>query len=1001
MMNNWHLFTPDTASKYLKVSLDEGLSEVDVEERQMKYMKNELPAEKGTSFYELLVEQFNDNLVRILLLAAFISAILGFMEPSDSKLESFVEPAVIVIVLIVNGFISATQSRNADEAIEALKEYEPELAKVLRKPSKQFSVIKARELVPGDIVQVSSGDKVPADIRLCKINSTCFIVDQSILTGESLGVSKITEAIDIHNPVNIEKTNIIFSGTNVSSGNAIGIVIATGLSTEIGKIRNEIISDESSKTPLQVKLDEFGNQLSKLISIICAIVWIINIGHFNDPIHGGSWIKGAIYYFKIAIALAVAAIPEGLPAVITTCLALGTRRMAKKNAIVRSLPSVETLGCTTVICSDKTGTLTTNQMCVSEVITLDASSTSLEEFHISGSSFEPIGMITKNDKQINSNQYPILKDVGKICVMCNQSSLTYNESKNVFNRIGEATEAALCCLAEKLNLNNVDRAKLPKSSLVNSTSRFIQEQFETIVTLDFTRDRKSMSVLCKEIFSSKLFLFVKGAPESIIERCTTIMNGSNKIIPMTDALKELITIKFNKMADDDALRCIALAISNSPINFKDMNLSDPNNFINYEQDLCFCGLVGMKDPPRESVKGAIQACKVAGIRTIMITGDNKNTAVSIAKSIGLFSSTDNADEYAITAREFDELTYEKKVHACNNMRVFSRVDPTHKSTIIEFLQKANQITAMTGDGVNDAPALKKAEIGIAMGSGTSVAKSASDMVLADDNFSTIVAAIEEGRIIYVNTKQFIRYLVSSNIGEVVSIFLTSLLGFPEGLIPVQLLWVNLITDGLPATALGFNPPDSDVMLHRPRNPKESIINRSQLFRYVIVGMYVGIATVMANGYWFMYDQTGPKLSFYQLSNYKLCSSTNPMFKDINCDIFADTRPMTMSLSVLVVAEMFNAFNSVSEYQSILTTPPWKNPFLVFAVLSSMIIHFFTLHFSFTQIIFSVTSLSSQQWVVVILMSIPIIFIDEIFKFFGRINLSKALVDSGLSKQKVD
>ena len=600
-----------------------------------------------------------------------------------------------------------------------------------------------------------------------------------------------------------------------------------------------MVETEAEKTPLQQKLDEFGEQLSKVITLICIAVWAINIGHFNDPIHGGSWLRGAVYYFKIAVALAVAAIPEGLPAVITTCLALGTRRMAQKNAIVRSLPSVETLGCTSVICSDKTGTLTTNQMSVCKMFILNGQSTNpkIDEYECSGSTYEPIGEVTKNGAKVDTSKVTGLVELAHIAACCNDSSLDYNESKKIYEKVGEATETAMTVLVEKMNVYNTNKSILTPQQKAMCCNTVIRQKFNKEFTLEFSRDRKSMSVFVtpNQPNQGQGKLFVKGASEAVIERCTHARVG-NETVPLNPELRaEILKLVLQYGTGRDTLRCLALGVIDEPQDRTNLDLENSSKFINYEQNITFVGVVGMLDPPRKEVIDAIKRCRHAGIRVVMITGDNKNTAEAICRRIGIFNETEDTTGRAYSGREFDDLPVAEQSEACRRACMFARVEPSHKSKIVEFLQSHGEITAMTGDGVNDAPALKKAEIGIAMGSGTAVAKSASAMVLADDNFSSIVAAVEEGRAIYNNMKQFIRYLISSNIGEVVCIFLTAALGLPESLIPVQLLWVNLVTDGLPATALGFNPPDLDIMDRSPRSSKESLITPWLFFRYMAIG----------------------------------------------------------------------------------------------------------------------------------------------------------------------
>uniref|UniRef100_A0A8C8GAM8 P-type Ca(2+) transporter n=1 Tax=Oncorhynchus tshawytscha TaxID=74940 RepID=A0A8C8GAM8_ONCTS len=1034
-MDNAHTKSSSEVFENFSVNENTGLTLEQVKSNLEKYGPNELPAEEGKSLWELVVEQFEDLLVRILLLAACVSFVLALFEEGEETITAFVEPIVILLILIANAVIGVWQERNAENAIEALKEYEPEIAKVYRMNRKAVQRVKAREIVPGDVVEIAVGDKVPADIRITSIKSTTLRVDQSILTGESVSVIKHTDPVPDPRAVNQDKKNMLFSGTNIAAGRAIGIVVSTSVSTEIGKIRNQMAATEQEKTPLQQKLDEFGEQLSKVISLICVAVWVINIGHFGDPVHGGSWMRGAIYYFKIAVALAVAAIPEGLPAVITTCLALGTRRMAKKNAIVRSLPSVETLGCTSVICSDKTGTLTTNQMSVCRMFVVDKvedSSCAVHEFSITGSTYAPEGQVLKGDKVVQCGDYDGLLELATVCSMCNDSSLDYNEVSadththtlffycihftygwsresnrlswhckrhalptelqrtlpGVYEKVGEATETALTTLVEKMNVFKTDMSGLSKVERAGACNAVIRQLMKKEFTLEFSRDRKSMSVYCtptsKPGSGSKMF--IKGAPESVMERCQYLRVGTGKV-ELTMPLREQLTSLIRDWGTGrDTLRCLGMATRDLPPKREDMDLENATKFAEYETGLTFVGCVGMLDPPRKEVIGAIQLCAEAGIRVIMITGDNKGTAVAICRRIGIFGEDEDVVGKAYTGREFDDLPIESQRDAVKRARCFARVEPAHKSKIVGFLQSFDEITAMTGDGVNDAPALKKAEIGIAMGSGTAVAKSASEMVLSDDNFSTIVAAVEEGRAIYNNMKQFIRYLISSNVGEVVCIFLTAILGLPEALIPVQLLWVNLVTDGLPATALGFNPPDLDIMDKPPRNPKEPLISGWLFFRYLAIGGYVGLGTVGAATWWYLFDEEGPNVTFYQLRHFMQCSEDNPMFQGINCEVFESRYPTTMALSVLVTIEMFNSLNSLSENQSLIRMPPWVNFWLLGAIVLSLSLHFLILYVEPLPLIFQVTPLSWCQWIVVLKISIPVILLDEALKYISRNHL---------------
>eukprot|EP00834_Sanchytrium_tribonematis_P004980 NODE_275_length_10988_cov_0.409863.p1 type:complete len:862 gc:universal NODE_275_length_10988_cov_0.409863:6382-3797(-) len=827
-----------------------GLSEQQHEMKLKQVGLNEIPDSEEASWLEMIKEQFEDTLVRILLGAALVSfglAVEEYYEGSDVHIAmAFAEPTVILLILIANAVVGILQENNALQAINALKEYTPTQCHAYI--NDQLVVKLAKFLVPGDVIELRTGNVVPADCRLLTVSGNLRI-DQSILTGESVSVYKTTDVV-AQDVVLQDMTNIVFSGTLVVSGTCRALVIKTGLLTELGKIHTEISSDDDQKSPLKKKLDEFGDALAKWIAVICILVWLMNINHFNDKQHQ-YWLKGAIYYFKIAVSLAVAAIPEGLAVVITTCLALGTKKMAKKNAIVRHLPSVETLGCCDVICSDKTGTLTTNQMCVEQVFILDNPDTPyVQHFSVTGNGYDPVGTISPNT--------PLPQALVQCCSFCNDSFIDYDTH---YKCVGEPTEAALRCLVEKCN-------PIQEHSNGMTYNNELLQQFNKVQTYEFSRDRKSMSVLVEQkrrTRNTKSTLYVKGAPEQLLLRCSTaLING--KTVPLSKKLKDLILTHLNTYTNQ-ALRCLLMAYKDVSDTSALVNIP-PESYASIEEDLIFVGIVGMRDPPRPEVYESIQTCYDAGIRIVVITGDNQKTAESICEKIGLFEELNvKMSEVSFTGREWDQMSEQRKQECIKTARLFSRTEPQHKSQLVHYLQQQEHVVAMTGDGVNDAPALKKADIGVAMGSGTDVAKHAADMVLQDDNFATIVAAVEEGRNIYSNTKQFIRYLISSNIGEVVSIFLTVLMGMPEALIPVQLLWVNLVTDGLPATALGFNPADHEIMVRPPRKSSEPIVGRWLFIRYMIIGTYVGVATVFGYAWYYCYFSEGPEITFKQLVFY--------------------------------------------------------------------------------------------------------------------------------------
>lgn len=983
-MERSFLHSPAEVLEHFGVSERAGLSQDQVVRSRQKYGPNALAEDPPTPLWELVLEQFKDQLVLILLGSAAVSFVLALFEEGDDW-TAFVDPVVILTILILNAVVGVTQESSAEKAIAALQEYSANEATVVRDGKTQR--IKAEDLVPGDIIHIGVGDRVPADCRLLAIQSNSFRVDQAVLTGESESVSKDTRSIKDEQAVKQDQTNILFSGTSVVNGHATAIVVLTGASTAIGGIHESITSQISEPTPLKQKLNDFGDMLAKVITVICVLVWLINVEHFNDPAHGG-WAKGAIYYLKIAVSLGVAAIPEGLAVVITTCLALGTRKMAAKNAVVRSLPSVETLGSCSVICSDKTGTLTTNQMSVEKLVYLNASGDDLEEIDVEGTTFAPEGKLSRNGKVLQNLAVTssTVRQMAEVMALCNSATLAHDPKSGTFSCIGEPTEGALRVLVEKIGTDdmatNEKLFRLPASQRLHVSSAHYESRLPLLATYEFSRDRKSMSVLVTKDKAQRLL--VKGAPESILERCSYVLLGPDgPRVPLTRVYSDLLAREVVEYGNR-GLRVIALAsvddIADNPLLH---NAQTTEEYAQLERNMTLIGLVGMLDPPRTEVADSVKKCRAAGIRVIVITGDNRNTAESICRQIGVFGEDEDLTGKSFTGREFDALSESEKLEAVKKASLFSRTEPSHKSKLVDLLQSLGHVVAMTGDGVNDAPALKKADIGVAMGTGTDVAKLAADMVLTDDNFATITVAVEEGRSIYSNTQQFIRYLISSNIGEVVSIFLTAALGMPEALIPVQLLWVNLVTDGLPATALSFNPPDHDVMRRAPRKRDEPLVGGWLLFRYLAIGTYVGAATVFGYIWWFVYNPEGPQISFWQLSHFHKCSA---QFPEIGCEMFSNEMSRsasTVSLSILVVIEMLNAMNALSSSESLLAFPLWNNMMLVYAIILSMTLHFAILYIPFLQTLFSILPLNWTEWKAVLAISAPVVAIDELLKYAER------------------
>lgn len=1004
----------------LGVSASRGLSSREAAARLRAHGPNELAEHPGPTLLQLVAQQFDDTLVRILLAAAAVSFALALSSSAGAvTLSAFVEPLVIFLILVVNAAVGVWQETNAEKALEALREIQSDHAAVLR-DGDWLPSLPARDLVPGDIVQLRVGDKVPADMRVLRLVTSTLRVEQGSLTGETASVNKTAHQVP-HDDADIQaKECMVFAGTTVVNGSAICLVVHTGMATEIGKIHAQIheAAQEDDDTPLKKKLNEFGEALTKIIGLICALVWLINVKYFLTFELDG-WMPRNIrfsfekctYYFEIAVALAVAAIPEGLPAVITTCLALGTRKMAAKNALVRKLPSVETLGCTTVICSDKTGTLTTNQMSVAKLVAIGDAEGKVRSFKVDGTTYDP------RDGRIHD--WPAgrmdanLQTIAKISAVCNDASVAH--SSHQYTATGMPTEAALKVLVEKMGIpEGMNGLSLDPSETLGCC-QWWSNVAKRIATLEFDRTRKSMGVIVKSK-SGRNALLVKGAVENLLERSSHIQLLDGSVVPLDEKSRKAILENLHEMSIK-ALRCLGFAYKEDLAEFASYDgenhpahklLLDPVNYAAIETNLIFTGLAGLRDPPREEVFDAIEDCRAAGIRVMVITGDNKETAEAICREIGVFSHDEDITLKSLTGKEFMALEDKKTLLRRKGGLLFSRAEPRHKQEIVRLLKEDGEVVAMTGDGVNDAPALKLADIGVAMGiTGTEVAKEASDMVLADDNFSTIVAAVGEGRSIYNNMKAFIRYMISSNIGEVASIFLTSALGIPEGLIPVQLLWVNLVTDGPPATALGFNPPDKDIMKKPPRKSDDSLITPWILFRYLVIGLYVGIATVGIFVIWYTHgsfmgiDLTGDGhtlVSYSQLSNWGQCSTWNNFtvtpftagartftFDDNPCEYFhgGKVKATTLSLSVLVAIEMFNSLNALSEDTSLLRMPPWVNPWLLLAMSVSFGLHFLILYVPFLAQVFGIVPLSLNEWLLVLLVALPVVLIDEVLKFVGR------------------
>lgn len=1007
-------------------STPEGLTSKQSDDRLEKYGKNKLLGKKPTSILRLILEQFEDRLVQILLVVAVLSGLFSYVEAKQSTddipmWKSFVEPFVILSILVINAAVGVWQTRSAQGSLEALQKMQPSQATVLREGTWQ-SNIDASDVVPGDIIELRVGDKIPADARLIQLQTSSMQVDEGSLTGESVTVSKLpgeegTVSADL--PIQ-DQVGMLYSSTVITSGAGRALVVHTGMATEIGKIQQGVTDAEEDqpKTPLAIKLDEFGNSLTVIIGFICAFVWVISIPKMSDPSFANLW-EGAVYYAKVAVALGVAAIPEGLPAVITLCLSLGTRRMAQRNVIVRKLPSVETLGCTSVICTDKTGTLTTNEMTVVSLVLLEKEKgePSIQEHRVEGFSYAPIGIIDGivSGEEVQKSPRGAVAEIAAVSALCNDAKILGHDSENQtddkrFERVGEPTEAALCVLAEKLGgmmlQSKGNGIGIPPSVLANANVNGWRLAYSRIATLEFSRDRKSMSVLCEMPNDSVNKLFVKGAPNLLIERCTNIMYRDGTVVRLTGELRRKINAKVSELATRP-LRCLALAVKDSNsldpslkkfkpseenLLVKHPLLKDPSRYKDVESGLTLVGIVGIKDPARPEVADSIKKCTEAGIRIMMITGDAKDTAIAIAREVNIFSSEEeNKNLKAFEGREFFQKSEEEQLTILKRGNiVFCRAEPADKQKLVKMLQSLDEIPAMTGDGVNDAAALQQSAIGIAMGiTGTEVSKEAADMILADDNFSTIVAAVEEGRCIYANMQAFICFLISCNIGEIFAILIATICGFPEPLTAMHLLWVNLVTDGPPATALGFNPPSPNIMAQQPRPSNEPILTRWLLIRYCVTGLYVGIATVgVFVGH---YLENGVSLS--ELANWSKCGvAWTPSVGTLTCSsIFKESArslPQTLSLTTLVVIEMLKALSAVSVDNSLFHVGPFENPWLILGVSIPFLLHMAVLYSGTLGIpalgeSFGLSPLTLAHWTSVLSWALPILLVDEILKAIGR------------------
>lgn len=859
---------------------DRGLTSSEARKRFETYGPNALTSKKGTSALKIIVSQFTDFMVMVLLAATAISIFMGEMT----------EAITIIAIVILNAILGFVQEFRTEKTLEALKNLAAPTAKIIR--DGELVVIPADAIVPGDLMVLEAGDRVSGDGDI--VWESNLYVDESLLTGESVP----TEKRAVTNKDNIASGNRVYMGTVVTSGRAKAVVTSTGMLTEMGKIADMIQSIEEEETPLQRKLDHLGKFIVLGCIIICVIVTITGILR-GEPV---------FTMLLAGISLAVAAIPEGLPAVVTIALALGVQRMLKRNALIRRLPAVETLGCANVICSDKTGTLTQNRMTVRKIYAGE------ESFEVVGDSDSTNGGYEVNNRRIEALKNKSLALALEIGTLCNDASLVTNKSdssylqriKNIATKSekytfsGDPTEGAILIAAAK--------AGIMKSKL--------DSEYRRIDEIPFDSDRKCMSVVCANP-KGDMSVYSKGAPDVIIQKCTKVLTNRG-VGELTPTLRKQI-LKNNEFMANEALRVIGVAYKAIPQGVFDKN--------RLETDLIFVGLIGMIDPPRPEAMLAVTRCRLAGIKPVMITGDHRLTATAIAKEIGIFSEGD----MVLTGEELDKMSVEELEGIAEGVSVYARVSPKHKLMIVSALKSKGNIVAMTGDGVNDAPAVKEADIGVSMGiTGTDVTKEASAMILMDDNFATIVSAVEEGRVIYSNIRKFIRYLLSCNIGEVLTMFLGMMLGMPLPLLPVHILLVNLVTDGLPAMALGVDPADDDIMQRRPRGSRDNIFSNGLLNLILFRGIFIGLCT--------------------------LAVFTSILYFTSN---LAAAR--TGALVTLVATQLIHVFECKSEFKSIFEIRLFNNIPLILAVSCSLITILSVVYVPALARIFNTVPLTLTEW----------------------------------------
>lgn len=860
---------------FLKTDIESGLSSEDAKERLRKTGYNEFEKKKHRNVVLKFFDQFKSFMILVLLAAAVISGITGYLNG-----EGFTDAIIILAIVVLNAIIGVVQEEKAEKSLEALEKLSAPHCKVIR--DGEMHVIASRELVPGDVVVLDTGDSVPADLRLTEVAN--LKIQEAALTGESVPVEKNLDTVPSNATIG-DRINMAFGSCSVTYGRGKGIVVATGHDTEVGKIAAMLQSVPDVKTPLQKRLDQLGKVLAIAALIICALIFIIGILYGND----------LLTMFMTAVSLAAAAIPEGLPAVSTILLAVGVQRLAKRNAIVRNMPSVETLGSVTVICSDKTGTLTQNKMTVVKTY-VDGE---LQDADFSSANVRRMAIAS---------------------ILANDGELVHENG--VMTGVGDPTETALLDLGMKHNLEK----------------EALEDKLPRIAEVPFDSERKLMSTVNRHVDTGELMVSVKGGLDELLLRCDRIYDHDT-IRPITQADKERLS-QVNLDIAGKALRVLAMAtatIETLPAEITSETI---------EKNLIFIGMVGMIDPPREEVKTAVAECRAAGIKPVMITGDHKITATAIASSLGIMGE----DSIALTGAEIDSMTDKELEAVATKTSVFARVSPEHKVRIVNTFQKQNNVVAMTGDGVNDAPALKLADIGVAMGiTGTDVSKEAADVVLTDDNFATIVSSVSEGRRIYDNIIKAIQFMLSTNLGEILTLFIAVICNWAAPLLPIQILWINLVSDSLPGLALSMDPAEKNVMRRKPIDPKKGIMTGSFLCLLLLQGLLISVLTLTA---------------------YKIGLHTS-------LDV-----ARSMTFATLVFTQMFIIFSIRTKAQSAFKTM-FTNGYLLGAIAIVVVLTLAVMIIPGVQDLFKLTNLNGSQWLYVVGLSFSALIINDIGKIITR------------------